>query len=81
MCWLSVVSSAAIHSVNVREAGQEEPVTSASESQVPTDSSGEVRAIPYIVQPGQGGVLPPIPMPPGVLPQQPPYTGGTNCLF
>ena len=72
-----MVSSAAIdHSIRARDVTtlaptptENNPATQAADS-----SPSEARGIPYIVQPGQGG-LPPIPLPPGVLLQQPPYPG------
>ncbi len=78
MCWLSVVSSAAIeHSIHARDAPAE--TTSPAPTQ---DSSAEERAVPYIMQSGQGlpPPPPPVPQPGGVYPQVP-NAPGMMLLF
>ncbi len=73
MCWLSVVSSAAIdHSIHARDVASD----TTSPAPAPTqDGSVEARAVPYIMQSGQGSPPPPVPQPGGVYPQVPNIPG------
>lgn len=90
VCWLSVVSSAAIdHSIHAREAtgsataGSTSPVdTSASNPPSTQDATAEGRGyMPYVMQSGQGSPPPPpVPQPGGVNPQAP-YAAGIKLLL
>jgi len=85
VCWLSVVSSAAIdHSIHARDASSASVDTSSPAST--QDGSAEGRSVPYVMQSGQGipPPLPPaplsVPQPGGVYPQVP-YAAGTMLLL
>ena len=88
MCWLSVVSSAAIdHSIHARDvaAGSTPVDTSASNPPPTQDAAAESRGYtPYVMQSGQGSPPPPpvpvpAPQPGGVYPQAP-YAAGIESL-
>lgn len=72
LCCISFVLSAAIdHSIHTRETNVPEPENQSSTDLPAQEVLAEQRAVPYILQSGQG-VPPPIPQPPGVNPA-PPY--------
>lgn len=87
VCWLSVVSSAAIdHSIHARDvAAGSTPVDTSASNPPPTQDAAESRGTPYVMQSGQGSPPPPpvpvpAPQPGGVYPQAP-YTAGGPTAF